>query len=454
MDDNFTKCLHSLSHNCAEMLDELRKDPKYATRTKVPVHNENGWLISIKESNGVDYSRIAHDIRSNTQWTRMPSFRASVEAVKDSVQSLNQADSDRILQLPDDRIVEQMSYFLAQLAREKNTNCQNALERAVEKFRLHIASDISVHTCISPLYNVRGDVEIALSDRLKIRPITEDEHARIVDLREPISDMDDHKKRLRYVLSYSCYQEEGLLDNACREYTFATNLIRLIKDGTPEFGRIYLTRSTNLNVLGIDMMENYQSAPASHTFVDLTTEDREKMARLYKDIVDKESKISKTEFYTNAITRFGMACRHRQSPNRIVDFVIALESLLTDSSGEITFKLAHRVSALCGNSDDERLYLWEYMKATYKFRSGVVHGGKEQEIRIGPKVVSMKCVADELYKITAIAILRMVYLLDKYSKQNDVLAELDRCVYDRKKMDDMQKLYDEVPLLHDPKFKF
>ena len=454
MDESLTKFLQSLSHDCTEMLDELIKDPKYATRTKVPVHNENGWMISVKEGNGVDYSKMAHNIRSDVRWTRMPSFKALVKAVKDTVQSLDQTDCDRILQLPDDKIVEQVSYFLAQVAREKNTNRHNALERAIGKFRLHVASDMSMHTCISPLYNVKGDVEIVLSERLKIRPVTEDEHARMVDLREPISDMDDHKKRLKYVLSYSCCQEEGLLDNACREYTFVTNLIRLVKDGTPEFGRIYLTRSTNLNVLGMDMMEHYQSAPTSHNFVDLTTEDQEKIAGLYKDIADKKSKTKKTEFYTNAIARFGMACRHRQSPNKIVDFVIALESLLTDAAGESTFKLAHRVSALCGNSDDERLYLWEYMKETYRFRSGVVHSGKEQKFKIGSKAVSMKCVADELSKITAIAILRMVCLLDKYPKQKDVLAELDRCVYDRKKMGDMQKLYDNARLLRDPKFKF
>ena len=454
MDDSLTKCLRSLSHDCAEMLDELIKDPRYATRTKVPVHNENGWLVAVKEGNGVDYSKMAHNIRSDARWTRMPSFEASVKAVKESVQFLDQTDCDRSFQLPDDKIVEQVSYFLAQVAREKNTNHHNALERAIEVFRLHIASDIAMHTCISPLYNVRGDVEIELSERLKIRPVTEDEHARIVDLREPIGDMDDHKKRLKYVLSYSCCQEDGLLDNACREYTFATNLIRLVKDGTPEFGRIYLTRSANLNVLGIDMIEHYQSAPTSHNFVDLVAEDQKKIAELYKDIVDKTSKMNKSEFYTNAITRFGMACRHKQSPNRIVDFVIALESLLTDSPGETTFKLAHRVSALCGNSDDVRLYLWEYMKETYRFRSGVVHGGKEQKFKIGSKAVSMKCVADELSKITAIAILRMVCLLDKYPKQSDILGELDRCVYDRKKMDDMQKLYDEVPLLRDQKFKF
>ena len=276
------------------MLDGLLKDPRYATRIKTPARDNNGWLISVKEVSGVDYSKMAHSIRSDAQWTRMPSFEASVKAVKDATQSLDQTDCDRILQLLDDEIVEQISYFLAQLALEKNTNHDNALERALEKFRLHMASDISMHTCISPLYNVRGDVEIALSERLKIRPVTEDEHARIVDLREPIGDMDDHKKRLKYVLSYSCCQEEGLLDNACREYTFATNLIRLVKDGTPEFGRIYLTRSTSLNVLSIDMMVHYQSAPTSPNFVELTSKDQKEMTDLYKYIADKKSKIKKT----------------------------------------------------------------------------------------------------------------------------------------------------------------
>lgn len=440
MTDDLIKCLRAVYQDCEEMLDELLKEDEYTINVKIPVF-EDGWLVSSKSGTAMNYPKIAYTVQHDTRWTSMPSFVAAVEATKYTAQA-DQIICKQNVQLANDEAVKHVSYFLAQVAREKKANPHRALERSMEKFRSHVSTDIWMNMYISPLYNVEGDVEIALSERLKIRPVTEDEHARIVNMHEPIADMDYHERRLKYVLSYSCdRRQERPLDNACREYTFATNLIRLIGGGTPEFGRIYLVHSTNLNVLDIEMAEYYQSTPTSHRSVRLTTQDRKNIVELYKDIGAKNTEIKKSEFYTNAIARFGMAHRHRQSSNKVVDFVIALESLLSDASGESTFKLAHRVSALCGDSDEARLHLWEYMKETYKFRSGVVHSSREKEFRINGKVIRMEDVANELSEITARAILRIVRLLDEYTKQESILEELDRGMYDRKKLEALQKLY-------------
>lgn len=451
MDDNLTKHLRSLSDDCTEMLNKLIADSQYMTNVRTPIF-ENGWLTSIKKDTGIDYHKIASAIRRDTHWTGMRSFRTAFEVLKHDVQLLNQTTCNRIMLFGDDEIIKQLSYFIVQFARERKADPHNAFYRSVEKFRLHLSSDISMSTYISPLYNVGGDfTEIVLSESLKIRLVTEDEHVRIIGAHESITDIEQHQRRLKYVLScsFDCWQEHPL-DDACKEYTFATNLIRLIKDGVPEFGRIYFTPSTNLDVLNMEMAEYYQSTPTSHSLVVLTTQDQENIVGLYKDLVDKNTKIKKSAFYTNAITRFGMAHRHRHSSNKIVDFVIALESLLGDSTGEATFKLAHRVSSLCGDSDDERLYLWEYMKETYRFRSGVVHSSKEREFKIGSRVIHMDDVANKLSEITATAILRIVRLLDQYTKQEDILDELDRCMYDRKKLGVLQNLFAKPHTWHVP----
>jgi hypothetical protein len=75
--------------------------------------------------------------------------------------------------------------------------------------------------------------------------------------------------------------------------------------------------------------------------------------------------------------------------DRIIDQMIAFESLFLDGSGESTYKLAMRVSFLLGKGD-KRGVIFEDVKNAYKIRSRIVHGNKpsnQNELR--PVVLRM-----------------------------------------------------------------
>lgn len=75
--------------------------------------------------------------------------------------------------------------------------------------------------------------------------------------------------------------------------------------------------------------------------------------------------------------------------NRIIDQMIAFESLFLGGSGESTYKLAMRVAFLLGKGN-ERKSIFEDVENAYKARSKIVHGNEPPNRRaLGPIVLKM-----------------------------------------------------------------
>lgn len=59
---------------------------------------------------------------------------------------------------------------------------------------------------------------------------------------------------------------------------------------------------------------------------------------------------------------------------KIVNYVIALESLFNTDSGEISHKVSERIAFLLSDSSQKRLEIFMNIKKAYSFRSKIVHG--------------------------------------------------------------------------------
>jgi len=73
------------------------------------------------------------------------------------------------------------------------------------------------------------------------------------------------------------------------------------------------------------------------------------------------------------LTRFHSAY-HGNIEDRIIDQMIAFESLYLGDPQELTYKLALRAAFLLGKRKDKRYAIFEDMKKAYKYRSRIVHG--------------------------------------------------------------------------------
>jgi len=69
---------------------------------------------------------------------------------------------------------------------------------------------------------------------------------------------------------------------------------------------------------------------------------------------------------------------------RVVDYVICLESLLMTNEGGLKHKLASRCAMLCGRTDAERIEIFRKVKMLYDIRCRIVHGSDlPQELYAG-----------------------------------------------------------------------
>jgi Apea-like HEPN len=85
---------------------------------------------------------------------------------------------------------------------------------------------------------------------------------------------------------------------------------------------------------------------------------------------------------TFALRRFADAHARTRDEDRIVDYWIALESMFSKESTEVTYRVSMRAARFIGGTADERGELRERLKRSYGVRSKIVHGGRVDARRL------------------------------------------------------------------------
>jgi hypothetical protein len=101
---------------------------------------------------------------------------------------------------------------------------------------------------------------------------------------------------------------------------------------------------------------------------------------------------TKKQFIEAAIRRFGYAGERHRPEDRLVDLLIAAESLfLTGENLELSYRLSMRFALFVEESGYSRRELFDHMKRAYGVRSSIVHGGTLREkTLVLPKIGKVK----------------------------------------------------------------
>ena len=441
-DRYMTQHLKKLSQLHSGLIEEMLVDSEYRTPAYVPSFDKGRLTEIILQPDSLNYRKMRHTVEHDERWTGSPSFKITKNILKHASKKLrgdgSHDDDDDVF------ATKQIALFVVQLALRGGHKDHGVFRATLSRFYRHLGDCLKHTTYLTPLYNVGGDFsEIKLSTNLRIRRITDAEYSKIVGLDSAMENVPIYKRRLRFVL---VCREAGppsirLQQEATSKYVLALNALRLFKVGDPQFERVYEIESEHMDVGDIIPLQSHYETPVAFKEVGLSGTDVRKFELFHGMMAKKLEDPKKSEFLRNATRRFGMARMHRMHANRIVDYVIALEALLTDSPGESTLKLAHRTAAIYADTDSERVDTWEFVKRAYNFRSGIVHKSEERQVKVRSSVVEMEDVDSELYKITKKSILRMIALLGPYKSQKDMLDALDRSMYDRKELGGLQKIW-------------
>ena len=132
--------------------------------------------------------------------------------------------------------------------------------------------------------------------------------------------------------------------------------------------------------------------------------------------------------FTEAINRYESGLK-TPFMHRPIEYMIALEALFSDSSQELSYKLALRTSYFIEKKGLQRLLIYRIVKKAYEIRSQMVHGRKlPVEIHIGNGekyfIVGFMVMVAEIVRKSLLEYLRI--LDTKNVKESSIIHDLDR----------------------------
>lgn len=128
-----------------------------------------------------------------------------------------------------------------------------------------------------------------------------------------------------------------------------------------------------------------------------------------------------------ALRRFNFAYDKMRNEDRLIDYVIALEALLLYRiRDELKYRLALRTAHLIGQSDKQRKYYFDLMKAAYDQRSAIIHGEHmKSHININGRQVPYPRLVNETEEALRKVLVYFLTNLNKRSHEK-IIDQIDR----------------------------
>jgi hypothetical protein len=195
---------------------------------------------------------------------------------------------------------------------------------------------------------------------------------------------------------------------------------------------LHMRNGDIINVSGCQFWGSLIENGAAYT---LSEEEAKKFEKFWNSF----SKVLSFSYMRIAVDRFSYTYRKGFRGDNLVDYVIVLEALFSESSESIGSKLRYRIPIFVGidTSTDARKKIRDYISTAYKIRSGIVHGSGTWEnlIRGEMKKLSKKLdlgeinfstyFLPEIREIVRMAIYRFVILTSHGIEKSSILQIID-----------------------------
>lgn len=185
-------------------------------------------------------------------------------------------------------------------------------------------------------------------------------------------------QKSNYLLEFNC--KDGDYQNKFDDFV---NALHLFKKGNFDYNMIVGGHCVEDNLLmryGSGIGFNKPNLNINSQFIFEPTD-----IKLFKEFFTEWLKVSNTIkenlSFSNAIKRFTKAIEDRELNDKIIDFIISLESLLGDGNTELIHRLSMRTGFLLGTKKESK-DIRDFIKKIYDTRSKIVHGDKERTINM------------------------------------------------------------------------
>jgi len=262
---------------------------------------------------------------------------------------------------------------------------ENELEKYISELEAFFREDEVIITSIHPLDGFYSNVErIELEKGLFVQRMT----------------LNEREELFSGYLHYSTFNRTDLLVN---EYWLINEY--LLKSGVPTDHAIFIEKEflkfLRIFKSGKVKMRHYKFKAKywtpdpdfifsglisqSDTFVVdngnyiIQKEETERFTDLWRKY--REIDFSQDRALNTAINRYNDSFTRREVEDRIIDLVIAFETIFLKENEkmELTFKLALRTAVFLEGIDIKRENLFEFIKKAYDIRSVIIHGSKTKD---------------------------------------------------------------------------
>ena len=230
-------------------------------------------------------------------------------------------------------------------------------------------------TFVFPLENLRSDIEeLIFDDKLKLRQLSEHEYKTIFKLRKAIYPV------LAPVSVSRCLEATASnITGAINQAYLPISAIRLHKIGSVGT-RFFLSREFPNYVIPLSPQISFM-APALGIQYFLDIHEYNKLKQLYALLIPLKKDLK----FARALRRFNMGISETEFEDKLLSYIIGLETLLLTGGPEKAFRLATSTTIFLDDSSPTKtIEIWNYIRDAYRLRSAIIHSGKPlpQKVKI------------------------------------------------------------------------
>jgi len=408
-------------------------------------------LDSIKEKN-VDVTKISSLLK-------IPEFKVWRNILLQIYQkNIEKEENKTYLEIADNHLQD----LLIEYTREnKNKFNKKIFNLKINLFENYLTNFQHTFFYFSPLYNFELDgKELIINEFIKIREITKAEKQYLLNYYDQFSPIKILLNKINYVILLNISESSHSSSiTATMKLIEILNKFKILQNGDIYSGGLYVyNKSPNWNPNNkFTRIEIESTGILSQNKYSITKTNLTKIKKLFSYIDyhyptpkinklknnDEEIKTIENylkkydDHFTKVIKRFCGALDKDDKSEKIVDFILSLETLLVSSPGDSTMKLSQRLALFLGRTDDEKYEIWQYMQTFYNFRSGQVHELTDRNMSVPNLPQITKDDASKKLEIwTRHAILKMI-IFSQNPEFNDLsikqlFKKIDKSMFDSK----------------------
>lgn len=395
----------------------------------LPVFKANGNYDDQKKIIKISTRRIIHDVNIELK----PYYKSAfLELEREISVKLRRKNKHDIAELTRKEMFDFLISYFNNAGFRKFNN-----KKFLHNFQIfsnHLSTELDVRYCFSTLLNFNGNFkEQKLDNKLHIRRITPDEFATIsgIEGRGEKTYIDPSLFKIKYVIGKTLDRTNVRERDVLKQFEKTLDALRMFRNGNVQLGGLYFRDSQVWQVKPtFELRREPRTLPTDEYALDsrkLLTDFKLFHSKLYGVNLTK----GKYTFLGRSIRRFSNAIENRSTEERIVDFVISLESLYSSNEQELAYKFSLRVAAILGSNSREKIKLQQMMHKIYNMRSKIVHGDKIlNQIKFDGKSLETHMAVEVLERISRNSIMIFFELLEHYEKKEDIHRDIEDAIFD------------------------